>query len=70
MATEKMRIFTYISPEANKKVEAFMKISGLSKAKACSIAIQYGIEAISITFDKDWTQYFESRLKAEIEKIE
>jgi len=67
MATEKIKVSTYISPEANKKVEAFMKISGLTKAKACSLAIQYGIEAINLTFDKDWKKYFEAKLKAEIE---
>lgn len=65
MATNRVKIGTYITPEADKKVEAFMKASGLSKSKTCALAIQTGIDAISMTFDPNWKAYFEAVMKAD-----
>ncbi len=67
MATNKTKIVTYITPEADQKVEAFMKKSGLTKSKTCALAIQTGIQALSMTFDPNWKAYFEAALKAEDE---
>ena len=55
---------TYITNESDKKVEAFMKRSGLTKSKTCALAIQLGMEALSISFDPDWKAYFEAQTKA------
>ena len=68
MATEKTKIVTYITLEADKQVEAFMKKSGLTKSKTCALAIQTGIQALAISVDPDWKSFFESKLKVEIEK--
>ncbi len=70
MATNKIKIATYITPEANVKVEAFMIKSGLTKSKTCALAIQLGIEALSMTFDPNWKAYFEAQVKANDEKVE
>jgi len=67
MATDKIRIMTNITPEADKKVEAFMKQSGLTKAKVCALAIQTGIDALSMTFDPNWKAYFEAVLRTDSE---
>lgn len=67
MATERVKIVTHITPETDKKVEAFMKVSGMTKARVCSLAITAGIDALSLAFDPDWKLYFEAKLKAENE---
>ena len=67
MTTQKTKIVTYITPEADKQVEAFMKTSGLTKSKTCALAIQTGIQALAISVDPDWKSYFESKMKIEIE---
>ena len=67
MATDRVKIATYITDEADKQVEAFMKKSGLTKSKTCALAIQAGIHALSMTFDPNWTAYFEAVLKADDE---
>ena len=64
MATDRVKIVTYITNEADKKVEAFMERSGLTKSKTCALAIQLGMEALSISFDPDWKAYFEAQMKA------
>lgn len=64
MTTQRVKIITHITPEADEKVEAFMKRLGLTKAKTCSLAIQLGIDAMSMTFDPNWKAYFEAQLKA------
>lgn len=69
MATNKIKIVTYITPEADVKVEAFMARNGLTKAKTCALAIQLGIEALSMTFDPNWKAYFEAQVKALDEKV-
>ena len=48
---ERIKIVTHITPEANKKVEAFMKYSGMTKAKVCSLAIISGIDVFTIATD-------------------
>lgn len=67
MATDKIKIVTYITPEADKRVEAFMKASGLTKSKTCALAIQTGIQALSISIDPDWKAFFESKMTVQIE---
>ena len=64
MTTERVKITTYITKEADKKVEAYMKRMGLTKSKSCSLAIQLGIDALSISFDPDWKAFFEAQMKA------
>ena len=68
MATNKIKIVTYITPEADVKVEAFMAKAGLTKSKTCALAIQAGIEALTMTFDPNWQAYFEAQIKASNEK--
>lgn len=67
MTTERVKITTYITKEADKKVEAYMKRMGMTKSKTCSLAIQLGIDALSISFDPDWKAYFEAQMKAKNE---
>jgi len=64
MTTERVKIVTYITSEADKKIEAYMKRMGLTKSKTCSLAIQLGIDAMSISFDPDWKAYFEAQMTA------
>lgn len=64
MTTDRVKITTYISKEADQKVEAYMKRMGLTKSKTCSIAIHLGIDAMAIAFDPDWKAYFEAQMKA------
>lgn len=68
MTTDRVRIVTHVTPDTNKKVEAFMKLSGMTKARVCSLAITSGIDALSLAFDPDWKLYFEAKLKAENEQ--
>lgn len=63
MTTDRVRITTYITREADQKVEAYMKRMGLTKSKTCSLAIQLGIEAMSISFNPDWKAFFEAQMK-------
>lgn len=67
---ERIKIVTHITPEANKKVEAFMKYSGMTKAKVCSLAIISGIDVFTIATDPNWIQYLEvqARLQSEAAK--
>lgn len=68
MVTEKVKIVTHITPEADRKVEAFMKKAGMTKARVCSLAIMSGIDALTMAFDPSWKEYFEAKMKTEIEK--
>lgn len=68
MTTDKIKIVTHITPETNKKVEAFKKLSGMTKARICALAITAGIDAISLAFDPDWKSYFEAKMRADEEK--
>ena len=70
MTIDRVRIVTYITPRADKKVEAFMRVSGLTKAKTCALAIQAGIEAVALAFDPDWKAYFEAKIKTDFEGLE
>ena len=67
---ERVKILTHITPEANAKVEAFMKYSGMTKSKVCSLAIIAGIDVFTIATDPNWIQYLEvqARLQNEAEK--
>ena len=67
---ERIKIVTHITPEANQKVEAFMKYSGMTKAKVCSLAIIAGIDVFTIATDPNWIQYLEvqARLQSEAAK--
>lgn len=68
MATNRVKIITYITQESDQEVEAFMKRSGLTKSKTCALAIHLGMEALSMAFNPDWKAYFEAQLKASNEK--
>lgn len=65
--TDRIKIVTHITPEADQKVEAFMKVSGMSKAKVCSLSIISGIDALTMAFDPRWKEYFEAVVRAENE---
>lgn len=69
MTTDKIKIVTHITPATDKKVEAFKKLSGMTKARICALAITAGIDAISLAFDPDWKAFFEAKMSAEIEKM-
>jgi len=64
MATNRVKVITYISKETDQKVEAFMERSGLTKSKTCALAIQLGIESLSMAFSPDWKAFFEAQMKA------
>jgi hypothetical protein len=68
MTTDRVRIVTYITPEADKKVEAFMKYAGMTKAKVCSLSIISGIDVLSLAIDPNWKEYFEKVMKIENER--
>lgn len=61
MTTEKTKIVTYITPEADAKLEAFMKYAGMTKSKTASLAIIAGIDALSMAIDPLWQEYFEKK---------
>lgn len=63
MATTKIRIVTDITPEADQKVEAFMKFSGMTKARVCSLAIIAGIDVLTLATDPNWKEYFEKTMR-------
>lgn len=63
MATDKIKIITYITEEADKKVEAFMARAGMTKSKTCAMALQLGMEALEMAFNPDWKEFFEAQLK-------
>ena len=63
MATDKIKIVTNITPEADVKVEAFMKFAGFTKAKVCSLAISAGIDVLSLATDPNWKEYFEKMMR-------
>jgi len=69
MTTKKIRIVTDITPEADAKVEAFMKYSGLTKARVCSLAIIAGIDVFSLATDPNWIEFFEAKMQAEYENM-
>ena len=52
MTTERVKITTYITKEADKS-GSYMERMGLTKSKTCSLAIQLGIDAMAISFDPD-----------------
>jgi hypothetical protein len=68
MTTDKVKIVTHITPATDKKVEEFKKLSGMTKARICALAITAGIDAISLAFDPDWKAYFEAKMAADNEK--
>lgn len=65
MGPDRVRIVTHITPEADKKVEAFMKFSGMSKAKICSLSIITGIDVLALATDPNWKEYFEKMMRLE-----
>jgi hypothetical protein len=68
MTSDRVRIVTHITPEADKKVEAFMKYSGMTKSKVCSLAIIAGIDVFTLATDPNWKEYFEKTMKADSDK--
>jgi len=64
MATDRVKIITYITQETDHKVEAFMARAGMTKSKTCSMALQLGMEAMEIAFNPDWKDFFETKMKA------
>ena len=64
MTTDRVKIITYITPETDHKVEAFMARAGMTKSKTCSMALQLGMEALEMAFSPDWKDFFEARIKA------
>lgn len=64
MATNRVKVITYITQETDQKVEAFMARAGMTKSKTCAIAIQLGMEALEMAFNTDWKAYFEAQMKA------
>jgi len=63
MATNRIKIISYISKETDEKVETFMERAGLTKSKTCALAIQLGMEALTMAFNPDWKDFFEAQLK-------
>jgi len=61
MSEDRKKIVTYITPEADAKVEAFMRYSGMTKTKVCSLAIVAGIDALAMAVDPLWQEYFEKK---------
>lgn len=61
--TDKIKISTYITEDADRKVEALVKVTGMSKSKLAALAIQAGIDAIGLAFNPDWKDYFEKLAK-------
>ena len=47
MTTERVKVITHLMPETDKKVEAFMKKAGMTKARVCALAIIAGIDTIT-----------------------
>lgn len=68
MTTDRVRILTHITPEADQKVEAFMKFSGMTKAKVCSLAIIAGIDVFTLATDPNWKEYFLKTMGTDDEK--
>ena len=64
MATNRVKIITYITKETDQKVEAFMQRSGLTKSKTCALSIHLGMEALTMAFSPDWKDFFEAQIKA------
>ena len=64
MATDKIKIISYIPKSTDERVEAFMARSGMTKSKTCAMAIQLGMEALEIAFNPDWKDFFETKMKA------
>lgn len=64
MTMDRVKIITYITPETDHKVEAFMARAGMTKSKTCSMALQLGMEALEMAFSPDWKDFFEARIKA------
>jgi hypothetical protein len=63
MTSDRVRIVTHITPEADLKVEAFMKFSGMTKAKVCSLSIITGIDVLALATDPNWKEYFEKMMR-------
>lgn len=61
--TDRVKILTHITPEADKKVEEFMKFSGMTKAKVCSLSIIAGIDVLTLATDPNWKEYFEKMMR-------
>jgi hypothetical protein len=64
MATNRVKVITYITQETDQKVEAFMARAGMTKSKTCAIALQLGMEALEMAFNPDWKEFFEAQMKA------
>ena len=67
MATDKIKIITYIPKSTDERVEAFMARAGMTKSKTCAMALQLGMEALEIAFNPDWKEFFEAKMKAKNE---
>lgn len=63
MANKKIKINTDITPEADQKVEQFMKFSGMTKARVCSLSIIAGIDVLTLATDPNWKEYFEKMMR-------
>ncbi len=68
MTADRVKIVTYITPEANKKVEAFMKFAGMTKSKVCSLSIISGIDVLTLATDPNWKEYFEKMMRLDSDK--
>jgi len=60
--SERIRVVTFITPEADVKVEAMMKKLGMTKSKVISLAAAAGLDALGMAFDPNWEEYFKSLL--------
>lgn len=60
--SERIRVVTFITPEADVKVEAMMKRLGMTKSKVISLAAAAGLDALDMAFDPNWEDYFKSLL--------
>lgn len=57
--TDKIKIMSYVTKETDEKIEKLMEVTGMTKGRLASLAIQAGIAAIGMAFDPNWSEYFE-----------
>lgn len=62
--SKKVRLNVFLPESVAGKIEVMAKDLGLSKTHVAGLAIQAGIDAISLAINPDWKAYFEAMIKA------